>query len=85
MSSGSAKLRIFECLAEIAQALGHANRLELLEMVNQGERTVEELPVRTGMSFANTSDTCRSCGKLGLSRRAAVAKMSSIVRPGVRR
>jgi len=55
MSSGSAKLRIFEYLAEIAQALGHANRLELLEMVNQGERTVEELSVRTGMSFANTS------------------------------
>lgn len=55
MSSGSAKLRIFECLAEIALALGHANRLELLELVNQGERTVEELSVRTGMSFANTS------------------------------
>ena len=55
MSSGGAKLRIFECLAEIAQALGHANRLELLELVNQGERTVEELSVKTGMSFANTS------------------------------
>ena len=55
MSSGRAKLRIFECLAEIASALSHANRLELLELVSQGERTVEELSVRTGMSFANTS------------------------------
>lgn len=55
MSSGSAKLKIFECLAEIAQALGHANRLELLELISQGERTVEELSGKTGMSFANTS------------------------------
>jgi ArsR family transcriptional regulator len=55
MSSGSAKLRIFECLAEIAQALGHANRLQLLEMISQGERTVDELSVRTAMSFASTS------------------------------
>jgi ArsR family transcriptional regulator len=55
MSSGSAKLKIFECLAEIAQALGHANRLELLELMSQGERTVEELSGKTGMSFANTS------------------------------
>lgn len=55
MSSGGAKLKIFECLAEIAQALGHANRLELLEFISQGERTVEELSGKTGMSFANTS------------------------------
>jgi rhodanese-related sulfurtransferase len=55
MSSGGAKIRIFECLAEIAHALGHANRLELLEMLCQGERTVEELSTRTGISFANTS------------------------------
>lgn len=55
MSSGSAKLKIFECLAEIARALSHANRLELLELLSQGERTVEELSGKTGMSFANTS------------------------------
>ena len=55
MSTRSAKFRIFECLAEIAQAVGHASRIELLELVNQGERTVEELSARTGMSFANTS------------------------------
>jgi ArsR family transcriptional regulator len=49
------KQAIFESLAEIAQALGHAKRLELLEHLAQGRRSVEELTARTGMTFANTS------------------------------
>jgi len=55
MSSNSPKHAIFTSLAEIAQALGHAYRLELLEHLGQGERSVELLSVRTGLSFANTS------------------------------
>ena len=39
----------------MAQALGHAHRLELLEHVAQGMRSVEELSKRTRLSFANTS------------------------------
>jgi rhodanese-related sulfurtransferase len=39
----------------VAQALGHAHRLELLEHLAQGERSVEELAARGGLSFANTS------------------------------
>jgi ArsR family transcriptional regulator len=39
----------------VAQALGHANRLELLEHLAQRERSVEDLTGLTGMSFANTS------------------------------
>lgn len=46
---------IFESLAEIAQALGHPNRLELLETLAQGRRPVEELAARSGLSFANAS------------------------------
>ncbi|HZZ61657.1 MAG TPA: metalloregulator ArsR/SmtB family transcription factor [Roseiarcus sp.] len=55
MSSGSPKQAIFARLAEIAQALGHAHRLELLEHLGQGERSVEDLSDRTRLSFANTS------------------------------
>jgi ArsR family transcriptional regulator len=55
MSSPRPKRLIFESLAEIAQALGHANRLELLESLAQGQRSVEELAAQSGMSFANTS------------------------------
>ncbi|EFI52775.1 metalloregulator ArsR/SmtB family transcription factor [Afipia sp. 1NLS2] len=55
MSSAGPKQAIFAGLAEVAQALGHANRLELLEHVAQGMRSVEELSARSNLSFANTS------------------------------
>ncbi len=55
MSSPGPKQAIFESLAEVAQALGHAHRLELLEHLAQRERSVEDLTALSGMSFANTS------------------------------
>ncbi len=55
MSSTGPKQAIFARLAEVAQALGHAHRLELLEHVAQGMRSVEELSARANLSFANTS------------------------------
>lgn len=55
MSSCSPKQAIFASLADVAQALGHVHRLELLEQLAQGERSVEELSARAKLSFANTS------------------------------
>jgi ArsR family transcriptional regulator len=55
MSSCSPKQAIFANLAEVAQALGHVHRLELLEQLAQGERSVEALSARAKLSFANTS------------------------------
>ena len=55
MSSTGPKQAIFTSLAEVAQALGHAHRLELLEHIAQGERSVEELSARANLSFANAS------------------------------
>src|SRR6266478_2775092 len=55
MSSTGPKQAIFAGLAEVAQALGHAHRLELLEHIAQGSRSVEELSTRANLSFANTS------------------------------
>ncbi len=55
MSSTGPKQAIFSSLAEVAQALGHAHRLELLEHIAQRERSVEELSARANLSFANTS------------------------------
>lgn len=55
MSSVGPKQAIFASLAEIAQALGHAHRLELLEHLGQGERSVEELAARASLTFANAS------------------------------
>jgi rhodanese-related sulfurtransferase len=55
MSSIGPKQAIFASLAEVAQALGHAHRLELLEHLAQGERSVEGLAARVGLNFANAS------------------------------
>ena len=68
MSSLGPKQRVFVGLAEIAQALGHAHRLELLEHLGQGERGVEDLATRTGLTVANTSR------HLQLLRRAALVE-----------
>lgn len=55
MSSTGPKQAIYASLAEVAQAIGHPNRLELLEHLAQRERSVEELTTLSGMTFANTS------------------------------
>jgi len=68
MSSLGPKQRVFVGLAEIAQALGHAHRLELLEHLGQGERSVEDLARRNGLTMANTSR------HLQLLRRAALVE-----------
>jgi ArsR family transcriptional regulator len=68
MSNVGPKQRVFAGLAQIAQALGHAHRLELLEHLGQGERSVEELAARAGLTMANTSR------HLQLLRRAALVE-----------
>jgi rhodanese-related sulfurtransferase len=50
-----AKTQLFEQFAELARVLGHAHRLELLEHVSQGERSVERLAELANLSVANTS------------------------------
>ena len=55
MSSTGPKQAIYENLAGVAQALGHAHRLEILEHLAQGMRSVEELSARAHLTFANTS------------------------------
>lgn len=51
----SPKKRLFEQFARVAKALASANRLELLEAMAQGERSVDGLAQASGMSVANTS------------------------------
>jgi rhodanese-related sulfurtransferase/DNA-binding transcriptional ArsR family regulator len=49
------KNQLYEQFARIGKALSSAHRLELLEVLAQGERSVEELAKETGMSVANAS------------------------------
>lgn len=55
MSSLGPKQRVFAGLADIAQAIGHPHRLEILEHLAQGERSVDDLAARIGLTLANTS------------------------------
>ena len=66
MSSPGPKQHVFESLAGIAQALGHAHRLELLEHLGQGEHSVELLAERTGLTLANASRHLQRLRRAGL-------------------
>jgi len=65
MSSGP-KRAIYAALAALAKALGHEHRLELLELVAQGERTVERLAECSGLSVANVSQHLQLLRREGL-------------------
>ncbi len=68
MSSLGPKQQVFAGLAQIAHALAHAHRLELLEHLGQGERSVEDLAARANLTLANASR------HLQLLRRAALVE-----------
>ncbi len=64
--SSSPKRQLFEHFAEVARALGHAHRLELIEQLAQGERSVEGLAGKIGQSVANTSQHLQQMRRAGL-------------------
>lgn len=66
MSSGNPKRALFAGFAEVAKALGHGHRLEILELLAQGERSVESLAERVGLSVANASQHLRLMRRTGL-------------------
>ena len=66
MSSASPKLALFTQFAAVAKSLAHAHRLELLEQLAQGERSVEVLAQRTSLSIANASQHLQHMRRAGL-------------------
>src|SRR6202140_1952717 len=66
MSTLGPKQALFAQFAAVAKALGHAHRLELLEQLAQGERSVEGLAQRTGLSTANASQHLQQMLRAGL-------------------
>ncbi len=55
MSHRPFKDRLYAEFATIGKALASAHRLELLDLLGQGERSVDELAQEIGQSLANTS------------------------------
>ncbi len=66
MSTQSPKQALFAEFAAVAKALGHVHRLELLEQLAQGERSVEVLAQKTGLSIANASQHLQHMRRAGL-------------------
>lgn len=60
------KREVYENLARIGTALASSVRLELLELLAQGERSVDELARLTGASVANTSQHLQKLKQAGL-------------------
>jgi ArsR family transcriptional regulator len=66
MSKRSPKLALYDAFALVAKALSSAHRLDLLEHVGQGERSVETLAEVAGLSVANTSQHLLRLRRAGL-------------------
>lgn len=60
------KDRLYAQFARIGKALGSAHRLELLELLAQGERSVESLAEETGLSPANASQHLQALKRAAL-------------------
>jgi rhodanese-related sulfurtransferase/biotin operon repressor len=66
MSTRNPKLALFAQFAAVAKSLAHVHRLELLEQLAQGERSVEVLADRTRLSIANASQHLQQMKRVGL-------------------
>jgi rhodanese-related sulfurtransferase len=68
MERGQAKAALFDALASVAQALGSGRRAEIVDVLAQGERSVDELAGEISQSVANTSQHLQVLARAGLVR-----------------
>src|SRR6516164_9213553 len=68
MTTSSAKAALFDALASVAQALGSGRRAEIVDVLAQGERSVDELAAEISQSVANTSQHLQVLARAGLVR-----------------
>jgi rhodanese-related sulfurtransferase len=68
VSDHEAKAALFDAFASVPAALGSGRRAEIVDLLAQGERSVEEIAGETGQSVATTSHHLRLLAKAGLAR-----------------
>jgi rhodanese-related sulfurtransferase/DNA-binding HxlR family transcriptional regulator len=66
MASARKKDALFEAIATMGKAFASPRRLELLDLLAQAPRTVDELARATGQSSANTSQHLQSLHSAGM-------------------
>src|SRR5438270_13165069 len=62
----AAKDALYEGFAEVAKALASGRRTEIVDLLAQGERSVDEIAEEIGQSVANTSHHLRAMARAGL-------------------
>ena len=68
MADRAAKQELFDGFAEVAKALANGRRAEIVDLLTQGERPVEEIAAEIDQSVANTSHHLRAMARAGLLR-----------------
>ncbi len=66
VGGAGSKRVLYEHFAEVARALGSGHRLELLELLAQGERSVEQLTELADLGVANASQHLQQLRRAGL-------------------
>ncbi len=66
MADRGAKDALFEGFADVAKAMASGRRAEIVDLLAQGERSVEEVAAEIGQSVANTSHHLRALARAGL-------------------
>jgi rhodanese-related sulfurtransferase/DNA-binding MarR family transcriptional regulator len=66
MSIGNPKQALYEQFAQVAKALGNPQRLELVEHLAQGPRSVDALAAKLGLPIANVSQHLQAMRRAGL-------------------
>ncbi len=66
MSIRNPKLALYEQFAAVAKALGNPQRLELIEHLAQGPRSVDALATKLGQPIANVSQHLQAMRRAGL-------------------
>jgi rhodanese-related sulfurtransferase len=66
MGQRAAKDALFDGFADVAKALANGRRAEIVDVLAQGERSVEEIADELGQSVANTSHHLRAMARAGV-------------------
>lgn len=70
MAEAANRAALFDALSSVAKALGNGRRAQIIDVLTQGERSVEDVASDIGQSTANTSHHLRLLITAGiLSRR----------------
>jgi rhodanese-related sulfurtransferase len=66
MGDRAAKSALYDGFAEVAKALASGRRAEIVDLLAQGERSVDDVAAEIGQTVANTSHHLRAMARAGL-------------------